>query len=94
MRKIPVELAPRAVRDLGGLPNSVQLRVVGRLQALSGGLNTKSAAIKRLHGFPFPAYRLRIGDYRAVFLLEKEKVVVLRIVHRRELERALAAIRQ
>jgi mRNA-degrading endonuclease RelE of RelBE toxin-antitoxin system len=76
------------------LSDSVQLRIVGKLQAFSGGLKTKSAAIKRLHGFPFPAYRLRIGDYRAVFALESEKIVVVRIVNRKELERALAAMRQ
>lgn len=34
-------------------------------------------------------YRLRIGDYRAVFRVHGMTVRVLRVVHRSELERAL-----
>ena len=92
MENLTVELAPRAVRELDALPSALQLRIIKKIQTLSSDPTPRGTAIKRLHGFPQPTFRLRIGDYRVVFLLEKDKIVVLRIIHRRELERALATL--
>ena len=45
--------------------------------------------VKRLQGFETPTYRLRIGDYRAIYRIRGAVVVALRIIHRSELDRAL-----
>ena len=39
--------------------------------------------IKRLTNFT-PEYRMRIGDYRVLFEVEKEKIIIYRIKHRKE----------
>ena len=40
-------------------------------------------------GFSIPTFRFRVGDYRAIFRIAETFVVILRIIHRSELERAL-----
>jgi mRNA interferase RelE/StbE len=39
--------------------------------------------VKRLTSFT-PEYRLRVGDYRVLFEVESNRVVVYRVLHRQE----------
>ena len=73
-------LKPRAEKDLRSLPREVQERVAEKLRAARENLH---ADVKRLTHF-VPSYRLRIGDYRVLFEVENESIVVYRILHRRE----------
>ena len=52
-----------------------------RVESLRAGL--KGGDVKRLTNFS-PEYRLRVGDYRALFEVEGSAIVVYRIIHRRE----------
>ena len=74
-----IQLKPRAVKDLRNLPKLEALRVGEKLKLLEQGL---SGDVKRLTDFT-PEYRLRVGDYRALFEVENSTVVVYRILHRR-----------
>ena len=49
--------------------------------------------IARLKGYVEKIYRLRIGDYRVVFLATEEAVYVLRVISRQELEKVLRELR-
>jgi len=73
-------LKPRAEKDLRGLPPAVQQRLAERVRFLREDLQ---GDVKRLTHFT-PSYRLRVGDYRVLFDVEGEAVVVYRILHRRE----------
>lgn len=74
-----VQLKPRALKDLQDLPKSDARRMVEKLKSLEQGL---SGDIKRLTDFT-PEYRLRVGDYRALFEVDGSRIVVYRILHRR-----------
>jgi mRNA interferase RelE/StbE len=74
-----IQLKPRAVKDLRNLPKLEALRVGEKLKLLEQEL---SGDVKRLTDFT-PEYRLRVGDYRALFEVENSTVVVYRILHRR-----------
>jgi mRNA interferase RelE/StbE len=50
------------------------------MEALQGGL---VGNVKRLTKFT-PEYRLRVGDYRVLFEIEEQSVVVYRVLHRKE----------
>lgn len=93
MRRRTVELTPRALRELDAMPEPLQLRIALKIKRLSDDPLPRGSLVKRLQGFEMPVFRLRIGDYRAVFVVEENRIVVLRIIHRRELERALAALK-
>lgn len=75
-----IELKPRAINDLRSLPRPEARRVAEKLKLLEQGL---SGDVKRLTDFT-PEYRLRVGDYRALFEVEDSKIVVYRIMHRRD----------
>jgi len=44
--------------------------------------------LKRLRGPKRVVWRLRHGDFRVLYRIEGERVMVLRVVNRRDLERA------
>ena len=75
-----LDLKPKSEKDLRGLPRAVQERVAEKLRALREDLQ---GDVKRLTQF-VPSYRLRVGDYRVLFEIENEAVVIYRILHRRE----------
>jgi mRNA interferase RelE/StbE len=75
-----VELKPLAAKDLGDMSRSDRERVVERLRWLEDGLR---GDVKRLTEH-FPEYRMRAGEWRALFEVAGERVIVYRSLHRRE----------
>jgi len=78
-----IQFKPRAVRDIERLPSRIQAQVLARIEEMRNDLK---GDVKRLTNFT-PEYRLRVGDYRALFEVEKETIVIYRIRHRREVYR-------
>ena len=74
-----VEFTPDAEDDFAALPPRIAGQVVRKLDRLRTGL---VGDIKRLHKAA-AGYRLRSGDYRILFSLAGDTVVVERIKHRR-----------
>lgn len=56
------------------------------VEKVTGLRNDLQGDVKRLTNFT-PEYRLRVGDYRVLFEVEGERVVVYRVRHRREVYR-------
>lgn len=75
-----VELMPRAIKDLQGLPKPDATNITGRIKKLEQGL---VGDIKKLTNFT-PEYRMRVGDYRVLFEIEGNRITVYRVKHRRE----------
>jgi mRNA interferase RelE/StbE len=78
--KYQVELKPRAERDLKALSAADRERVVERLRWLEDDLR---GDVKRLTQH-FPEYRMRAGDWRRLFEVVGNRVIVYRIRNRRE----------
>ena len=74
---------PSAVRELGKLARDAQVRVMARIESLAK--EPRPAGVKKLEGMK-ELYRLRVGDYRVVYRIQDERLVVLvvRIAHRRD----------
>ena len=76
-----VGFKPRATKDLRRIQKQDATRIADALERLADDL---FGDVKRLTNFT-PEYRLRVGQYRVLFEIENEnRVVVYRIVHRRE----------
>ncbi len=75
-----VELMPRAIKDLKKLPIAEAKKVIDKIRNLEKGL---TGDIKKLTNHT-PEYRLRIGDYRVLFEIEEQKILIYRIKHRKE----------
>jgi mRNA interferase RelE/StbE len=69
-----VELAAEAVAELGELPSSIVGRIDGLVDRLRNWPNVSGAkALKRdLKG----NFRIRTGDYRVIFRVEGERIVI------------------
>lgn len=81
-----IEVTPAARRDLRKLPRDVLERVDARIQSL--------ATDPRPHGSvkltnEDALYRIRVGDYRIIYEVQDEAlvVIVIRVRHRREVYR-------
>ena len=74
-------LHPKAAEFLKKTDSKLRNRIKRRLKELEDKPVNKG---QKLYGSPF--YRLRIGDYRAIYTIDSEKlmVIVLFIGHRRE----------
>jgi len=75
-----IEFKPRAVKDLDALDRQVARRVLEKIRGLENGL-TLTGDVKRLTNFT-PEYRLRVGDFRVLFEIEDDRVIIYRIKHR------------
>jgi mRNA interferase RelE/StbE len=73
-----VEFKPQSVRDLRGLDPTVRRRVLNKIEAMRQDL---AGDVKRLTNFT-PEYRLRIGDWRVLFELAGDSIVIYRVLRR------------
>ena len=76
----------RAARDISGLEANVQKRIG---KALKRYAEEPLRYASKLTDPALGTYRFRIGDYRVVFDIEDEDIVVLRVGHRRDIYRRL-----
>ncbi len=82
-----LELETRAIRDLSRLDPQVSRRIRNRLDELTGQADTVSH--RALTGPLEGRFRLRVGDYRAIYELDRGRrvITVLRVEHRGEVYR-------
>ena len=82
-----VRLKPRAERELDGLPTPVARRIWDRLLSLEEEPSPRGTT--KPEGSD--GYRVRLGDYRAVYLIDDRQkateIDLVRISHRREIYR-------
>lgn len=83
MSKYQIEFRPTAAKDLRKLPSVIRKRIAEKLDYYRNQPDPLSYATK-LTGFSKGGdYRFRVGQYRIVFDLEKDKIIVLYVEHRR-----------
>ncbi len=86
-----VKITERAMNDIGRLDKKIARRVVDKLSFFESAKNPLRFA-ERLTDFSVGSYRFRIGDYRAIFDIDKKGsiflLMILRVKHRKEVYRA------
>lgn len=75
--------SPAASKQLEKLERAIKERIVIALERLR--IKPESRDIKKLMGMP--GYRLRVGDYRIIFDIERNKllILVLTVGHRKNI---------
>lgn len=76
-----IEVTPAAQRDLKALPRDVLKRVDAKILALAD--NPRPSGSRLLRGQE-RLFRVRVGDYRIVYQIEDDRLVILvvRVRHR------------
>ena len=69
---------PKALKDLQGLSKKLQIRILEKIAFMQDDLQ---GDVKQLTNFT-PEYRLRVSNYRILFEIESDVIVIYRIKHR------------
>lgn len=79
-----IEMSTTAAKALGKLAKANRLRIAGAIELLS--VDPRPPGAKMLRGGEHGRWRVRVGDYRVVYTIEDDRllVLVLRVAHRRE----------
>lgn len=72
-----------AVKDIEKIDNSVKKQLHKKLCYFKE-LDDIKVVAKKLHNYDIGEYRLRVGNFRIIFDLDKHTIVVLRIQHRKD----------
>ena len=75
-----LEFTVRALKDLRNLTPGVAKRITHKIESLRDNLQ---GDVKRLTDHR-PRYRLRVGDWRVLFDIEGKRLIIYRVLHRRE----------
>lgn len=75
-----IEIKPLAEKDIKHIPKFDAIKVLKKIRKLENGL---TGDIKKLTNYT-PEYRLRIGNYRILFEIQVNKIIIYRIKHRKE----------
>ena len=71
----------KALQQLDKLEKNISSRIIKKVDELKE--NPFSKDIKRLKGYD--AFRLRVGDFRVIFEIENNKIIILKVGHRRNI---------
>jgi len=70
-----------ALKELDKLESSISRRIIRKIDEISENLS--SCDIKKLKASS--DYRLRVGDYRIIFIFDKNLIKIIKIGHRKQI---------
>ena len=87
MDRFRIELSPAASRDLDNLEIEVVTKVLSDLKILEENPFPRGKVIKKIKGKKTAFYRLRIDKFRVFFEIQHVRIVILRILSKKEVDR-------
>ena len=87
MDKFKIELSPAASRDLDDLEMGIVTKVLSDLRTLEDNPFPRGKLIKKIKGKKTSFYRLRIDKFRIFFEIQHMKILILRILSKKEADR-------
>jgi len=92
MDRFKIELSPAASRDLDDLEMGIVTKVLSDLKILEENPFPRGKLIKKIKGKKATFYRLRIDKFRVFFEIQPMKIVILRVISKKETDRFLKRI--
>jgi mRNA interferase RelE/StbE len=85
-KRYAIRIAAAAARDLRKIPTTMRVRIARAIDGLAG--DPFPPGVRKLQGEEH-AHRIRVGDYRVIYDVLQEEVVVLvlRVGHRKDIYR-------
>ncbi len=83
MARYAIDVKPSARRELDSLADSLIARMVPKIESLAA--NPRPSGCRKLRGYK-DLWRIRVGDYRIVFIIDDDRkvVTITRIAHRKD----------
>lgn len=82
--KYEIIFTERAIKDLKELDKHIKNRIATNLKMYS---EKPFQYARKLISPKIGSYRFRVGDYRIIFDIDDERIVILRIGHRKDIYR-------
>jgi mRNA interferase RelE/StbE len=77
-------LTKRALKDIDKIEINSQNKLINKIKILVENPYTHS---KKLSSPVIGMYRLKVGDFRVIFDIDEDNIVVLRVGHRKDIYR-------
>ena len=87
MDKFQVVLSPKAAKELDAFNDAVCKRLTSGMKILEENPFPKGKLIKKIKGTASDYYRLRVDKYRIFYFIEGNKIVVLRVLSKKDVGR-------
>jgi mRNA interferase RelE/StbE len=89
MNDFRIALTQHAIADLKDISKDLQNPLLENLKILESAPFPSKTVIKRLRGFRTPVYRLRVGNFRILYRIQQDSVIILRVIDRKLLDRVV-----
>ena len=87
MGRFSIELSPAASRDLDDFEIETVTKIISKLKILEENPFPRGKLIKKIKGKGAGFYRLRLDKFRVFFEIQPRKIVILRIISKKEADR-------
>ena len=91
MEEFKVVFTIVAEKDLNTLDVKTRYKILQTTKGIEASPFPRGTAIEKLKGAKIALYRLRIGNFRAIYHIDGKKIAILSIVDRKDLEKKLKA---
>jgi mRNA interferase RelE/StbE len=83
MLQYKIKNTKTAEKQLQKLPKDIQIRILNRYKTLC--LNPRGQDTKKMVGWDYNQYRARVGDYRIIYTIEDDIILitVIKVGHRK-----------
>ena len=78
------EFKKKAAKEVDKLPPQIRKRILRKLKFYSSQENPRRFA-EKLKDYRLGEYRFRMGDYRVIFDVENQKIIILKVGHRKDI---------
>lgn len=92
MKAFKIILSPQAQKDLNRFSDNICIKISKEIRVLENSPFPKGKLIKKIKGKASNFYRLRIDKYRVFYVIDKQQVVILRILSKKDAERFIQSL--
>lgn len=86
MDRFEIILSPKASKDLDKLNDVLCSRIVKSIKVLGENPFPRGKLIRKIKAKHSDYYRLRVDKYRIFYIIESNKVIILRILSKKDAE--------
>ncbi len=87
MDEFQLILSPRAVKDLDSFSDSICKKIATSMQVLKENPFPRGKLIKKIKSTKSDFYRLRVDKYRVFYMVEGVKIVILKVLSKKDAKR-------
>jgi mRNA-degrading endonuclease RelE of RelBE toxin-antitoxin system len=92
VHRFEVMLSPKAVKDLDSIDDKPCSKIISAIRALEANPFPRAKLIKKIKGRQNDYYRLRADKHRVLYMIEGDKVIVLRVFSKKDADRIIRGL--